>query len=244
MMRVNQWQLSCLIVLMLAFGTETHGVALAQDVTALNRALDARWQTQNVPAVEGQIAFTHAGKLEFGVLFGYQPNDDYANVFPFTFDVMYHMDEFWRVGLRGFILMAHTDTKLKRFLEDHQPTLDASLLYEGQLGDILAVASYQPAYGKWTAGTSGLGAFDWGLMAGLGAVIVDAPNKEKMKREKKAHFEGLLGLQAHVFFTTWVALSLEASIRLYQGTDRFMAPCFLGLGISFYAPVAQPREDN
>ena len=241
---LKKWHFMCLLALLSACVFAWGGNAFAQDTSALDEALEARWNTQEVPAVEGKIAFTHAGKLEFGLSIGYQPNDDYANIFPINIDVMYHIDEFWVVGMRGSLLMAHSDTKLKKFLEEQQPTLDTSMLYEDQLGDIAVMASYQPAYGKWTAGTNGLGAFDWGLLAGLGVAIVDAPDHKKMARKKTAHFEGVLGMNAHVFFTPWVALSLEASIRLYQGTDRFMAPCFLGLGVSFYAPVASSEEND
>ena len=241
---LNNRHLICLVALLIACSCLCGTAAFAQDTSALDEALQARWNTQEVPAVEGKIAFTHAGKLEFGLSFGYQPNDDYANIFPIQFDVMYHIDEYWGVGLRGSLLMAHSDTKLKKFLEEQQPTLDASMLYEDQLGDIVVMAAYQPAYGKWTFGTDGLGAFDWGLFAGIGVAIVDAPDHAKLARKKTAHFEGLLGMNAHVFFFFFVALSLEASVRLYQGTDRFMAPCFLGLGVSFYVPVASPEEND
>ena len=220
------------------------GVAFAQEESALDRALDARWNTQEVPAVEGNVRFVTARTMAFSLSFGYQPNDDYANIFPIMIDVFYHIDESWAVGLRGSLFMAHSDSRLKRFLEDHQPTLDVEMIYEGQLGDVEVLASYRPLYGKWTAGVTNLGAFDWGIFAGLGAVVVDAPNAGRTERETTAHFEGVLGMDAHVFFYDWLALRLEASLRLYQGTDRFLAPCFLGVGVSFYLPVGTSEGEE
>ena len=241
---LKKWHVTCLLALMTMGMLWGGSTASAQDASALDAVLHARWNTQEVVAVEGKIAFRHAKKLEFGLSLGYLPNDDYANIFPILLDVAYHIDEFWAVGLRGSLLMAHGDTKLKRFLQDHQPNLDVSMLYEEQLGDVTFMAAWHPAYGKWTAGLNGLGAFDWGLLAGLGVVIVDAPDKTKMARKKTAHFEGVLGTDAHFFFAPWVALRFEASIRLYQGTERFMAPCFLGLGVSFYVSAASPEEND
>ncbi len=211
--------------------------ATAQDNNALDAALDARWNTADVPAVEGNLRFVTEKTVELGVSFGYQPNDDYANVFPILLDAIYHINSDWGVGVRGSILVAHSDTELKTFLDDHQPGLDSRMLYEDQLGDIAVMGTYRPLYGKWTAGATNLGRFDWGILAGLGAVFVDAPNKARSAREKTAHFEGILGMDAHIFFKDWLALRLEASLRLYEGTDRFMVPCFLGVGLSFMVPT-------
>ncbi len=237
--------------LMHAFGLMGFSLALlslnvamvfAQSSDALDRALDARWNTQDVPAVEGDIRFVTDHTVEIALSLGYQPNDDYANIVPIMLDVVYHIDASWSVGLRGSVLAAHADTELKRFLTKHQPTLDVEMLYEDQLGDLTVMAAYHPLYGKWTAGTTNLGAFDWGVFVGMGAVFVDAPNEALTKREKTAHFEGLLGMDAHVFFLDWLALRIEASIRLYQGTNRFMAPCFLGVGVSFFIPTGSSAE--
>lgn len=235
--------LQSLITLLAVLLALSSGVAHAQDASPLDEALQARWNTAEVPAVEGKLAFASDKKVELALSFGYQPNDDYANVFPILFDALYHINAEWGVGLRGSVLAAHSDTALKKFLDEHQPTLDTKLLYESQGGDLTVMATYRPVYGKWTAGVTNLGAFDWGLIAGLGAVFVKAPNASRTKLEQTAHFEGVLGMDAHVFFLDWLALRLEASIRLYQGTDRFMAPCFLGIGVSFYVPTSAGEDE-
>lgn len=213
------------------------GRASAQEADALDAALDAHWNTQEVPAVEGECAVGRGRRVEMALSFGFQPDDDYANIFPLMLDAVYHITPEWGAGLRVSIDAMHSDTELRSFMVKKQPVLDVKMLYEDQLVDIAVMGTYRPAYGKWTFGTNNLGVFDVGVLAGLGVAVVDAPDSARTKRETAAHFEGLLGLDARVFFLDWLALRLEASLRLYQGRTQFMAPAFIGLGVSFFVPV-------
>ena len=210
--------------------------AFAQETDALDADLDAHWSTQNIPAQSGQQAFTTAHRFELALSLGYLANDDYYNYVPVTLDVHYRFNEFLGLMLRSTILAIHTDTTLSRFMADHQTAIDVQYLSDEQIADVSLMATFHPAYGKWTFDTTNLGYFDWGIFAGIGAVISKTPNDARTERKKTGHAEGILGTDFHFFFLDWLALRLEASMRFYKTPHQWLVPCSFTAGVSFFLP--------
>ena len=198
--------------------------------------LAAQWTTQSVPAQMGERQFTTAHRFELGLNIGVVLTDDYYTYFPMEFDAGYRFTEMWGVRLRGSILMIHADSALSDFMDANQSSVAAQMLSDEQRGDIYAVATFHPFYGKWTAGTQNLGHFDWGISAGVGAVFSKTPNKSLTKRDLSAYAEGVFATDAHFFLLSWLALRIEAALRFYKTPQQWVVPASLSIGVSFFLP--------
>ncbi len=141
--------------------------------------------------------------------------------------------------LRSSVLAIHTDSTLARFMTDHQSSVDIRYLSDEQIVDFSLMATFHPAYCKWTFGTTNLGHFDWGIFAGIGAVVSKTPNKQRTERHTAGHAQGILGTDFHLFFLDWLALRLEASMRFYKIPHQWMVPCSFTAGVSFFLPEIQ-----
>lgn len=216
-------------VLSLACAMPAHADAIDDD-------LEAQWTTQNIPAHVGNQVFTTARRFEIALNFGLILTDDYYNYFPITLDIHYRFTEMWGLGLRGSLLMIHSDTTLTEFMETHQSTIDPQLLGDEQRGDMALLATFHPVYGKSTVETFNLGRFDWGIFAGIGVVFSQAANEARTNRSLTAQAQGILGTDAHIFFLDWLALRLEASLRFYKAPTRWYVPCTFSVGVSFFLP--------
>lgn len=221
--------MSCLLVAWFA-------AARPADAGSLDDALDAYWETQDVPAVSGNPCFENARRFEIAVHLGVIPTDDFYTYFPITLDIHYRFTEMWGIMLRGGVLMIHADSTLSDFMDRAQSSVAAKMLGDEQKGDILLLASFHPVYGKWTAGTVNLGRFDWGIFVGIGAVFSESVKNHASKRELTAHPEGAFGMDAHIFFLEWLALRFEASLRLYHAPGRYIVPATLSVGVGFFFP--------
>ncbi|MCL2326130.1 MAG: hypothetical protein FWC40_06525 [Proteobacteria bacterium] len=230
---LNCLVLTCFIGILPPFAA----ICLGQE-NSLDERLERHWTTQPVPALTSAPLFQKAGQFQIGLSFGYVPNDAYHNYFPFMLDLHYHLTQEWVLGLRGSMLLARSDTSLSRFLTSHQPTLDIRQLGDTQLGDVFFLASYRPLYGKWAMQTTHLGHFDWGVFLGIGSIIAQSPNAMRTSTQTKARVAGIVGMDAHLSLTSWLALRLEASMRMYQAHQGFLLPCTLALGVSFFFPQA------
>ena len=211
-------------------------LCLAQDSDALDRDLQEQWETRDLPAQVGDqnVPLARRFVLTFGV--GYLATDDYYNYIPINADLEYRFTEAWGLMLRGTLFSVHFDTELARFMRKHQDSVDVAYLGDEQLGDVSLLVTFRPVYGKWTAGTTSLGYFDWGIYAGPGVVISKTANKSRTNREKAVHPEGVFGTDLHFFFLDWLALRLDASLRFYYTPNRWMVPCTFGIGLSFFMP--------
>ena len=203
---------------------------------ALNDDLAEHWQSQDRAAFSGKRVFTSARRFEIALNLGVIPTDDFYTYFPVALDVHYRFTEMWGLMLRGTLLMLHADSTLSDFMDAHQSSVASQYLAEEQRGDIGLMATFHPVYGKWTVGTSDLGRFDWGIFAGIGAVFSKSPDKSGLRREFSVYPEGIFGMDAHIFFLDWLALRLEASMRFYKATTRWIVPGELSLGVSFFLP--------
>ncbi|MBQ9243686.1 MAG: hypothetical protein IJ165_10790 [Proteobacteria bacterium] len=202
----------------------------------LDDDLDTQWTTRDLPALDGTTVISAARRFELALNIGYVPTDDYYNYFPISLDVHCRITDMWGVMLRGSMLMLHSDTTLRRFMDDHQSSIQTSLLADEQLGDVTAMATFHPVYGKATLETANLLRFDWGIFAGLGAVIARSPNSAHSETSVAAYAEGIFGTDMHIFFLDWLALRLEASLRFYKGSTQWYVPCTLSVGVSFLLP--------
>lgn len=211
-------------------------LAMAQDASALDAALEEVWTTQERHALSGPQKHSWAKHFELALNLGIIPNDSYANYFPISVDVTYHFTEQWALSLRAAITMAHSKTTLARFIAKHQPDLDIHRLNDEQLGHFDLYASYYPVYGKWSAGQFNLGHFSWGLMAGLGLVLSKEAKDMDAKIQISPYFEGLVGTQVQLHILSWLALRIEASLRIYQNAQGFRLPATVSLGLSFTLP--------
>lgn len=198
--------------------------------------LDAQWTTRDLPAYDGTPVVSAARRFELALNIGYVPTDDYYNYFPIALDIHGRITDMWGVMLRGSLLMLHADTTLRRFMDSHQNAITTALLADEQLGDVTVMATFHPVYGKATVETSNLLHFDWGIFAGLGAVIARSPNSTHTETAVAAYAEGIFGTDMHIFFLDWLALRLEASLRFYKGSTQWYVPCTLSVGVSFFLP--------
>lgn len=211
-------------------------MALSQEVTAIDRDLQEQWETRDLPPQAGDQAVDTSRRFELGLGLGYVATDDYYNYIPIYLDLHYRFTEAWGLMLHTSLLSIHLDTELARFMRSKQKSVDVSYLGDEQIADLSLAATFHPVYGKWTAGSTSLGYFDWGIFAGVGMVISRTANKQRTSREVKAHVEGVFGTDFHFFFTDWLALRLDASLRFYSTPNRWMVPCTFGLGLSFFMP--------
>lgn len=202
----------------------------------LDDDLATQWTTRDLPAQDGTQVISPGRRFELALNVGYVPTDDYYNYFPIALDVHCRITEMWGVMLRGSMLMLHADTTLRRFIDAHQSSIKTSLLADEQLGDVTAMATFHPVYGKATVETANLLRFDWGIFAGLGAVISRSPNDAHTETSVAAYAEGIFGTDMHIFFLDWLALRLEASLRFYKGSTQWYVPCTLSVGVSFLLP--------
>ena len=217
------------VITLMGWTNQAHADAIDDD-------LDTQWTTQNIPAHIGQQVFTTANRFEIALNLGISLNDDYYNYFPITLDVNYRFTEMWGLGLRGSLLMIHSDTTLHDFMSQHQSTMDAQMLGDEQRGDLAILATFHPVYGKSTVETFNLARFDWGIFAGVGVVFSNAVNAERTQKEMTTQAQGIIGTDAHIFFLDWIALRLEASLRFYKAPTRWYVPCTFSVGVSFFLP--------
>ena len=204
--------------------------AFADDLDA---DLDELWETRELPARMGEPVVSVAGKFAVGLQIGVIPNDDYFTYVPFSIDAYYRFTEMWGLMARGSILMAHADTVLSDFMDRHA---ESRVYAEEQRGDFTVAATFHPVYGKATVGTQNLWRFDWGVFAGLGVVASDSPNDARTGTSVEAYAEGILGTDFDVYFLDWLAVRLEASMRIYKARTQWMVPCTLSAGVVFVLP--------
>lgn len=228
-------RIPCFLIIIAAFVFSLVCAAPAH-ADAIDDDLEAQWTTQNIPAHVGNQVFTTARRFEIALNFGFILTDDYYNYFPIIADINYRFTEMWGLGLRGSLLMLHSDTTLSEFMDKHQTTIETQMLGDEQRGDIAILATFHPVYGKSTVETFNLGRFDWGLFAGVGVVFSQAVNKERTARQLTAQAQGIFGTDAHIFFLDWIALRLEASLRFYKAPTRWYVPCTFSIGVSFFLP--------
>lgn len=202
----------------------------------LDDDLAAQWTTQNIPAQTGERQFTTARRFELGVNFGVVLTDDYYTYFPIEFDVGYRFTEMWGLRIRGSLLMLHATSTLSDFMDANQSSVAVEMLSDEQQGELQAVATFHPFYGKWTMGTRNLGRFDWGISAGLGAVFSITSNKSYTQRELSTYVEGVFATDAHFFLLSWLALRIEAALRFYKTPKQWVVPASLSIGVSFLLP--------
>ncbi len=225
--------LACLAALFV-FGHQTP--AFADDSDALDRDLAEQWSTRDIPAQTGNRVFTSAGRFELGLNIGYLATDDYYNYVPIELNLHYRFTEYWGLMLRSSLLMINGTTTLADFLDHHQTTISAKMLGDEQIVDFSLTGTFHPVYGKWTAETTNLGRFDWGIYAGIGLVVSKSANKSRTKRETMTHAEGIFGTDFHFFVLSWLAVRLDASLRFYHAPTQWVVPCTITAGVSFFMP--------
>ncbi|MBR4985986.1 MAG: hypothetical protein IKY83_09635 [Proteobacteria bacterium] len=224
------------IAALIAFACLVCCGALPAFADQLDDDLASQWTTRDLPAQAGTPVVSAARRFELALNIGYVPTDDYYNYFPIALDIHGRITDMWGVMLRGSLLMLHADTTLRRFMDSHQNAITTALLADEQLGDVTVMATFHPVYGKATVETSNLLHFDWGIFAGLGAVIARSPNSTHTETAVAAYAEGIFGTDMHIFFLDWLALRLEASLRFYKGSTQWYVPCTLSVGVSFFLP--------
>ncbi|MFA5623664.1 MAG: outer membrane beta-barrel domain-containing protein [Bradymonadales bacterium] len=209
------------------------GLEAEQDFDAL---VTAQRQTLEAPALLSSKLYVAEKRFELALQMAYVPNDDFYNYFPIQFRLGYHFNDLWGLELQSTLLLLKSKTNLSTFLESRSSAqLDLEQISDRQLARFNLVAVFHPLYGKWSFNRVGLGHFDWGVYAGAGLVVVSEPSSGKLR--KSARFDAVLGSQFHFFILPYLALRADFAVNIYPSFNGVLAPCSIGLGLSYYTPT-------
>lgn len=238
------WLLAALLML-IAAGSATPDLAIAQDDNPIERDLARYWSgKREMPVIKGDKLYITAERLELALYGGIIPNDDFFNYFPIGMRATYSFDGIWGIELSGSYSGLASNSELTDFLVESGEGIRKDVdLGDTQLGRVGVYGVFSPLYGKWSFQTYKISHFDLFIVAGMGAVFTEAPDIQTTgsvsepadEPVSRIAFEGSFGVGFRFFLADWVSMRIDGRWFIYPAFDSGVeVPAEVTLGFGFF----------